>query len=146
MIDDRGFEPTIIAFACAWCGYPSAVLAGVNRIAYPPGVKIVRVMCSGMVDPSLILKAFELGADGVIIVGCLMDNCHYIVGNKHAQERVERLRHLLDIIGLGSRRLRAEWINASERVRFAQVMNEFSDQLRMLGQNPVRTCDVPRKD
>ena len=131
------FEPSIIAFTCQWCGYPSAVLAGVNRIEYPPGVNIVRVMCTGMIEPSYILRALEYGADGVVIVGCQMENCHYTVGNKRAQERVDTLRPLLDMMGLGADRLRTEWINASERVKFAKAMQEFSDRLRTLGPNPL---------
>ena len=75
------FEPEIIAFTCTWCGYPSANLAGVNKIEYPPNVKIIRVMCSGSVESAIIMDAFERGADGVIIIGCLMDNCHYVTGN-----------------------------------------------------------------
>jgi coenzyme F420-reducing hydrogenase delta subunit len=126
-----------VAFTCAWCGYPSAVLAGVNRIEYPPGVMIVRVMCSGMIEPPYIMKAFEYGADGVIIVGCQMDNCHYMVGNKRAQERADMMRSLLDQMGLGAGRLRTEWINASERRRFALAMNDFSGELQALGPNPL---------
>jgi coenzyme F420-reducing hydrogenase delta subunit len=140
------FEPSIVAFTCAWCGYPSAVLAGVNRIEYPAGVRILRVMCAGMVEPSYIMKAFEYGADGVIIIGCLMDHCHYMVGNKRAQERVDMLRKLLDMTGLDSRRLRAEWITASERVKFAKVMRDFSDELKSLGPNPVTVTSSGQKD
>ena len=131
------FEPSIIAFTCAWCGYPSAVLAGVNRIEYPPGVMIVRVMCTGMIEPSYVMRALEYGADGVVIVGCQMENCHYMVGNKRAQERAEMLGPLLDMMGLGSGRLRTEWINASERVKFARAMRDFSEQLKKLGPNPL---------
>ncbi|MEM4264258.1 MAG: hydrogenase iron-sulfur subunit, partial [Thermoplasmata archaeon] len=130
------FEPSIIAFTCTWCGYPSANLAGVNKIPYPPNVKIVRVMCSGAVDPAIVLEAVENGADGVIIIGCLIDNCHYVSGNKKAEERMERLKKLFDILGLDSRRLRTEWINASERVKFAKTMNEFVETVRKLGPAP----------
>jgi len=132
-----GFEPSIIAFTCAWCGYPSAVLAGVNRIEYPAGVNIVRVMCTGMIEPSYVMRALEYGADGVVIVGCLMENCHYKVGNKRAQERADMLGPLLDMMGLRAGRLRTEWINASERVKFAAAMNEFSAKLKKLGPNPL---------
>jgi heterodisulfide reductase subunit D len=131
------FEPKIIAFTCTWCGYPSASLAGVNKIDYPPNIRIVRVMCSGSVEPSVIMDAFENGADGVIIIGCLMDNCHYVVGNKYAQERVDALKKLFDIIGLDSRRLRTEWINASERTKFAKTVSEFVEEVRALGPNPI---------
>ena len=128
-----GFEPEIIAFTCTWCGYPSANLAGINKIEYPPNVKIIRVMCSGSVESSIIMDAFERGAHGVIIIGCLMDNCHYVSGNKKAEERVEALKELFDVMGLDSRRLRTEWINASERTKFAKAVNEFVEEVRALG-------------
>lgn len=131
------FEPRIIAFACTWCGYPSASLAGVNKIEYPPNVTVVRVMCSGSVEPSAIMDAFEHGTDGVMVIGCLMDNCHYVSGNKKAQERIDALKKLFDIIGLDSRRLRTEWINASERVRFAKAVTEFVEEVRVLGPSPL---------
>src|SRR4030065_1731875 len=118
----ENFEPRIIAFACTWCVCPSASLAGVNKIEYPPNVTVVRVMCSGSVEPSAIMDAFEHGTDGVMVIGCLMDNCHYVSGNKKAQERIDALKQLFDIMGLDSPRLRTEWINASERVRFAKAV------------------------
>ena len=127
------FEPKIIAFTCTWCGYPSANLAGVNKIQYPANIRIVRVMCSGSVEPGVIMDAFESGADGVIVIGCLMDNCHYVSGNKKAQERVDALKKLFDIVGMDSKRLRTEWINASERTKFAKTVNEFVDEVRSLG-------------
>jgi len=129
----EGFEPKIIAFTCTWCGYPSANLAGVNKIQYPANIRIVRVMCSGSVEPGVIMDAFENGADGIIVIGCLMDNCHYVSGNKKAQERVDSLKKLFDIVGLDSRRLRTEWINASERAKFAKTVSEFVDEVRALG-------------
>lgn len=131
------FEPRVIAFACTWCGYPSASLAGVNKIEYPPNVTVIRVMCSGSVEPSAIMDAFEHGTDGVMVIGCLMDNCHYVSGNKKAQERIDALKKLFDIMGLDSRRLRAEWINASERVRFAKTVTEFVEEVRALGPSPL---------
>jgi len=131
------FEPKVIAFTCTWCGYPSASLAGVNKVEYPPNVNIVRVMCSGSVDPGVIMDSFEHGVDGVIVFGCLIDNCHYVSGNKKAQERIDALKKLFDVMGLDSRRLRTEWINASERVRFAQATKEFVEQLRDLGPLPI---------
>ncbi len=133
----ENFEPKIIAFACNWCGYPSASLAGVNKIEYPPNVTVVRVMCSGSVEPAAIMDAFEHGTDGVMVIGCLMDNCHYVSGNKKAQERIDALKKLFDIMGLDSRRLRTEWINASERVRFAKTVTEFVEEVRALGPLPL---------
>ena len=138
MAESKGdsFEPEIIAFTCTWCGYPSANLAGVNKIEYPPNVKIIRVMCSGSVESGVIMDAFEHGAHGVIIIGCLMDNCHYVSGNKKAEERVEALKELFDVMGLDSQRLRTEWINASERTKFAKAVNEFVEEVRSLGPLP----------
>jgi len=140
---DDAFEPKIVAFTCTWCGYPSANLAGVNKIQYPPNVRIVRVMCSGSVEPSIIMDAFEHGADGVIVIGCLIDNCHYVSGNKSAQERVDALKELFDIMGLDSKRLRTEWINASERYKFAKSVTDFVEEVRALGALPL---PVERKE
>ena len=131
------FEPKIIAFTCTWCGYPSASLAGVNKVEYPPNIRIVRVMCSGSVEPGVIMDAFEHGTDGVIVIGCLMDNCHYISGNKKAQERIDALKILFDLVGMDSRRLRTEWINASERAKFAKTVSEFVEEVRALGPIPL---------
>ena len=140
MAEEKGadFEPAIIAFTCTWCGYPSANLAGVNKIEYPPNVKIIRVMCSGSVELGVIMDAFEHGAHGVIVIGCLMDNCHYVSGNEKAQERIDALKELFDIVGLDSRRLRTEWINASERTKFAKAVNEFVEDVRALGPIPMK--------
>jgi Fe-S oxidoreductase/coenzyme F420-reducing hydrogenase delta subunit len=133
----ESFEPKIITFACTWCGYPSANLAGVNKIEYPPNIKIVRVMCSGSVESGAIIDAFENGVDGIMIIGCLIDNCHYVSGNKRAQERVDSLKKLMDIMGIDSKRLRTEWINASERSKFARTVKEFTDEVRALGPLPL---------
>lgn len=139
------FEPKIVAFTCTWCGYPSASLAGVNKVEYPPNIRIVRVMCSGSVEPGVIMDAFENGADGVIIIGCLMDNCHYVSGNKKAQERVDALKRLFDIVGIKSGRLRTEWINASERAKFAKTVTEFVEEVRSLGPLPLELAKKVRK-
>jgi Fe-S oxidoreductase/coenzyme F420-reducing hydrogenase delta subunit len=132
------FEPKIIAFTCTWCGYPSANLAGVNKVEYPPNIRIVRVMCSGSVEPGVIMDAFEHGTDGVIVIGCLMDNCHYVSGNKKAQERIVALKGLFDLVGIDSKRLRTEWINASERTKFAKTVSEFVEEIRVLGPLPLQ--------
>ena len=132
------FEPKIIAFTCTWCGYPSANLAGVNKVEYPPNIRIVRVMCSGSVEPGVIMDAFEHGTDGVIVIGCLMDNCHYVSGNKKAQERIDALKGLFDLVGIDSKRLRTEWINASERTKFAKTVSEFVEEIRALGPLPLQ--------
>ena len=133
----EAFQPKVVAFACTWCGYPSATLAGVNKMQYPPNVSIIRVMCTGSVEPGVIMDAFEKGADGVMVFGCLMDNCHYVSGNKKAQERIDAMKKLFDVMGLDSRRLRTEWLNASERIRFVQSVRDFVDEVRALGPLPL---------
>ena len=134
----REFEPLIVAFCCNWCAYAGADLAGVSRIQYPPTVRIIRVMCTGMVDESYILKAFEAGADGVLVAGCHPGDCHYISGNLKAEKEVEKTKKLLDLIGIGSDRLRLEWISASEGEKFARVIREFTEQLKQLGPSPLK--------
>ena len=131
------FDPTIVTFTCNWCGYPAASMAGIHRLSYPPGVKVMRVMCTGRVDPAFIMKAFEYGADGVALVGCRMDDCHYTDGNKKAKERVEALQRLLRYIGLGEQRLRTEWLSASEKTKFLGLVRSMSDDLKTLGPSPM---------
>ncbi|MEE9490538.1 MAG: hydrogenase iron-sulfur subunit [Thermoplasmata archaeon] len=135
---EEEFQPSILVFCCNWCSYAGADLAGVSRLQYPVNVKLLRVMCSGRVDPYFILRALELGADGVLITGCEIGDCHYISGNVKAKERIERLSKLLDQIGIGSERIRLEWIAASEGVKFAQVMEDFTDHITNLGPNPLK--------
>jgi len=121
--------PNIVAFLCNWCGYAGADLAGVSRFQYPTSVKIIRVMCSGRVDPVFILKALENGADGVLVCGCHIGDCHYITGNLKAEKRVETTKKLLEAIGIDPNRLRLEWISASEGAKFAAVVKEFTEFL-----------------
>ena len=130
---ENDFKPTIIVFACNWCSYAGADLAGVSRIQYPSNVRIVRVMCSGRVDPAFILKAFLKGADGVIVAGCHPGDCHYLEGNLRAEERINNTIQALKVLGWEANRLRLEWISASEGKRFAQVMTEFTQQIKNLG-------------
>ena len=132
------FEPRIVAFCCNWCAYAGADLAGISRFQYPPTVRIIRVVCSGMVDMSYILKAFEAGADGVLVAGCHPGDCHYLTGNLKAEKEVERTKKLLDVIGVGAERLRLEWISASEGVRFAELIREFTETIKRLGPSPLR--------
>lgn len=141
---EETFEPTIVTFACNWCGYPAARLTGAQNIPYPPGVKIVRVMCTGMVDPVMIMKAFEYGADGVAVVGCRIDECHFLEGNKKARERIETLQKLLDYLGLGKERLSCEWLAAAETKKFASLMNRMADEIKKLGPSPMKKW-VPEK-
>lgn len=131
------FEPRIVAFCCNWCSYAGADLAGVSRFQYPTNIRIIRVMCSGRVNPEFILKAFELGADGVLVAGCHKGDCHYISGNEKAERRIEATKKMMDLLGLEQDRLRLEWISASEGLRFSEVVTEFVDELKRLGPSRV---------
>ena len=132
------FEPKIIMFACNWCSYAGADLAGVSRIQYPPNARIIRVMCSGRVDPVFVLEALRLGADGVLITGCHPGDCHYLEGNLRAEERVKELKAKLKAIGLEPERVRLEWISASEGEKVARVVRDFVDELKKLGPSPLK--------
>jgi len=127
------FKPRIIAFCCNWCSYAGADLAGVSRLQYPPNIRIIRVLCSGRIEPDFVLRALELGADGVLVAGCHPGDCHYISGNLKAEKRFQLLTKLLDILGLDKRRARLEWISASEGPKFANTITEFVDQIKELG-------------
>ncbi|MDP2917820.1 MAG: hydrogenase iron-sulfur subunit [Dehalococcoidia bacterium] len=127
------FEPRIVGFLCNWCAYTGADLAGTSRLKYAPNVDIIRVMCSGRVDPTFILKAFQLGADGVLICGCHPGDCHYSGGNYKAARRIAILKKLLKQFGIEPERLRLDWVSASEGERFASVVNEMTAQIRKLG-------------
>ena len=130
------FEPKIIAFCCNWCSYAGADLAGTSRLQYPPNVRIIRVMCSGMVHPNLVIESLTKGADGVIICGCHPGDCHYLEGNLKTEKRADAIYLLLEDFGLEPERFRLEWISASEGNRFAEVMNEVVAQVRELGPSP----------
>ena len=132
--------PRIVAFACNWCSYAGADLAGVSRIQYPPSTRVIRVMCSGRISPMFILEAFRSGADGVLVTGCHPGDCHYISGNEKAVHRVEVAQTLIELLGIEPRRLRLEWISAGEGARFAQVIQEFTDEVRELGTNPLQAA------
>lgn len=124
------FEPLIIAFACNWCSYAASDVAGVSRCYYPANVRIIRVMCTGMIDPIYILKAFEGGADGVLVAGCHPGDCHYISGNIKAEKMVSRLRTLLHRLGLEDERLRLQWISTGEGTLFAKTIEDMVSQLK----------------
>lgn len=129
----NGYNPRIVAFLCNWCTYTGADLAGVSRLKTSPSVRIIRTMCSGRVDPSFILKAFKLGADGVMIGGCHIGDCHYSEGNYKTLRRVELLKIMLKEFGVDSKRLRLEWISASEAEKFADITLDFEKQIREIG-------------
>lgn len=132
-IKNENFEPKIIVFACNWCSYAGADLAGVSRLPYPSNIRIVRVMCSGRVDPAFALKAFLKGADGVIVAGCHPGDCHYLEGNLRAKERIEKMVEALKLLSWEIERFRLEWISASEGKRFAHIMTEFTQKIKELG-------------
>jgi F420-non-reducing hydrogenase iron-sulfur subunit len=132
------YEPTIIAFVCNWCTYTAADLAGTSRLLYPPNVRLIRMMCTGMVDPKYVIKALLEGADAVLISGCHPGDCHYINGNFKARRRVKLLKEILPRFGLDERRLKLTWIGASEGVDFAATIREMVPELKALGPNEVR--------
>ena len=136
------WEPKVVAFFCNWCTYLAADLAGTTRMKYAPNVRVVRVMCSGRIDPQFVLDAFAKGADGVLIGGCHPGDCHYEQGNYNAWRRFELLRPLLGEMGIEQERLRLEWISASEGDKVKRVCNEMTEQVRRLG--PLHLSPVPR--
>ncbi len=139
-MSEGAFEPIIVAFCCNWCSYAGADLAGTSRLQYPPNVRIVRVMCSGMVHPKLVMDALNKGADGVMICGCHPGDCHYLEGNLRAQKRAEAISLMLEDFGLEAERFRLEWVSASEGPRFAKVMTDMVEAVRSLGPSPYRTA------
>jgi F420-non-reducing hydrogenase iron-sulfur subunit len=127
------FEPRIIGFFCNWCSYAGADAAGISRFKYQPNIRIVRVMCSGRVSPELVLRAFREGADGVLVLGCHIGDCHYVSGNHRTAKRFPVLRRLLEYIGIEPERLRLDWVSSAEAPKFQQVVNEFTEAIRELG-------------
>ena len=127
------FEPKIIGFLCNWCSYTGADLAGTARLKYPPNMVAIRVMCSGRVDPGFILSAFQKGADGVIVCGCHPGDCHYVEGNYKCMRRIPLTKRILKDFGIDEKRLRLEWVSASEGAVFQEVVTEFTEQIRELG-------------
>ena len=135
---EEKFEPLIIGFCCNWCSYAGADLAGTSRIQYPPNIRIIRVMCSGMVHPNLVMDAFTKGADGVLICGCHPGDCHYQEGNLKAEKRAEAIELMLQDFGLEEERFRLEWVSASEGPKFAQVVKKLTETIRKLGPSPYK--------
>ena len=127
------FEPKILSFLCNWCAYAGADLAGISRFQYPPNTRVIRVMCSGRVDPVFVPKAFLAGYDGTMILGCHPGDCHYLTGNLQAEKKVQLTRKLFDMAGIGSDRILLDWVSAGEGERFAQVVRQFVEKIRQLG-------------
>ena len=141
--NENHFEPRIIGFLCNWCAYTGADLAGVSRLKSPPNVRIIRVMCTGRVDPSFILRAFQLGADGVLIAGCHPGDCHYQEGNYKALRRFHLLKRIVREMGIEDDRFRLEWISASEGEKLRAVVTDMVERVRALG--PLKMT-VPQEE
>jgi len=138
------FEPRIVAFFCNWCTYTAADLAGISRMTYAPNVRVIRLMCSGRLDPQFVLAALRGGADGVLIGGCHPGDCHYQSGNENALRRVLLLKRMLREMGIEDERVRLEWISAAEGEKVQRVCNEMTEQIRALG--PLRLVPVPVRE
>lgn len=132
------YEPKAVIFACNWCAYAGADLAGVSRLHYPANVRIIRTMCSGRLDPGFVLRAFENGADGVMILGCHPGDCQYVDGNLKAEKKYEMTKKLLSATGLDAERFWLRWVSASEGTRFAALVKEFVEVLKEKGQSPLK--------
>ena len=141
-VSSEAFEPRIVAFVCNWCTYAGADLAGTSRLQYAPNVRIIKLPCTGRIDPLFVLKAFEGGADGVLVSGCHPGDCHYTSGNYHARRRWTVFRRLLEFTGIGPERLFFSWVSAAEGRKFADLINDLADTVRAAGPfeaaNPAR--------
>jgi coenzyme F420-reducing hydrogenase delta subunit len=138
---NNGFEPQIVAFCCHYCAFAAADLAGSMRLSYPPNVLVSEMPCSGRVDVTHLLKAFERGVDGVIVAGCMEGDCHFLKGNIQAKRRVSHAREILEEVGVGKERLEMFNLSASEGPRFAKIATEMTERIKELGPSPV----LPRK-
>ncbi|MBT3486040.1 MAG: hydrogenase iron-sulfur subunit [Desulfobacula sp.] len=135
------FEPIIIGFLCNWCSYTGADLAGVARLQYPPNLRPIRVMCTGMVHPDLVMEAFSQGADGVMIMGCHPGECHYLEGNTKAAVRAKVISVILQDIGVDPNRFELKWISSAEGSVFAQLITDFTMRIKKLGPHKVKSCE-----
>ena len=138
----KEFKPRIVTFACNWCSYAGADLAGVSRIQYPPNIRLIKTMCSGRINPAFVLRALEYGADGVLVTGCHIGDCHYVSGNEKCQASIERTRMLFDLLGIDQGRLHLEWISAAEGAKFAQTVTDFTKQVSELGPYPGKRASA----
>ncbi|MDQ7031194.1 MAG: hydrogenase iron-sulfur subunit [Desulfonauticus sp.] len=132
------FRPNIVGFACQWCTYAGADLAGNLRCKYPPTIKLIRVPCSGAVEPEFIINALANGADGVLVGGCHFGDCHYKEGNYKAARRLRQVEEMVKELGIEPERFRWEWISGAEGYRFAEVVTEFTETIKKLGPNPLK--------
>ena len=143
--EKKEWTPKIVAFCCNWCSYAGADLAGSSRLSYPANVKIIRIPCSCRLNPLFVLRAFQRGADGVILCGCHPGDCHYSTGNYYTRRRMTMLFSMLDYLGIDRKRTRVEWVSAAEGPKFAAVMNDFVKQVTELGEN-VKLGDLRCKE
>ncbi len=127
------WQPKILTFACNWCSYAGADLAGVSRFQYPPSIRILRVMCSGRVHPDMVLEGFAHGADAVLVTGCHIGDCHYISGNQYTKSRMAMIPQMLEAIGVDPRRFKLDWVSASEGKRFSELIKSFTAQVKAIG-------------
>ncbi len=132
-MSEKKWEPKIVAFVCNWCTYTGADLAGTSRLKYPTNIKLIRAMCSGGIDPVFIIKAFERGADGILISGCHPGDCHYNAGNFHARRRWTLFHQLLEYLGIPKERLQFSWVSASEGKKFVDVVNKVVNDVKTIG-------------
>lgn len=132
-IEDEQWQPKIVAFLCNWCSYAGADLAGVSRIQYPPNIRVIRVPCSGRVNPMFIINALQRGADGVLISGCHPGDCHYISGNLIARRKFALLKHFLEYFGIEPGRVNFSWVSAAEGEKFSKVVTDVIEQVKTLG-------------
>lgn len=137
------FEPKILAFCCNWCSYAAADLAGINRLQYPASLRLVRVMCSGMVHPNLVMEAFHQGADGVLVMGCHPGECHYQEGNRQAESRLAVVEEMLGMLGLEPERFRLAWCSSAEAERFAGLVRQMTESVRAMGPSALRPPEPP---
>jgi len=134
----KQFEPSILAFTCNWCSYGGADLAGISRIQHPPNAKVIRLMCSGRIDPVMVIEAFKDGADGVMVTGCHPGDCHYATGNYRTQVRFDALKVAMTNMGLNPERLKLLWASASEGQQWADGITTMTETLRQLGPSPLK--------
>ncbi|MFZ5800371.1 MAG: hydrogenase iron-sulfur subunit [Candidatus Omnitrophota bacterium] len=135
--NSKEFEPNIVGFLCNWCSYAGADLAGTSRMEYPGNIKIIRVPCSGRVNPLFILKSLTNGADGVLISGCHIGDCHYSEGNYYARRRFAVLKRFLEYLGIDPRRLQMAWVSASEGEKWAKLVKQLTEEIKSAGPNPL---------
>jgi F420-non-reducing hydrogenase iron-sulfur subunit len=144
-VAEKEFEPVIVAYCCNWCSYAGADLAGTSRFEYPTNLRIIRVMCTGRMDPTLVLEALRMGADGVLIAGCHPGDCHYQKGNFMMEKRFDYLKSAVKNIGIESERVRLEWVSASEGGKWAALAREMTEDIKRLGPSPFRLAYDAKK-